>query len=162
MSILAKFGRRVGWSRPALMALALAIAGDVSAGATVYKWTDASGRVVYSDQPPPANVKSATLEAPPPSANPNAAKEFAQKNAELRQRQAQRDQSEQKAEQARADAELRRTQCTHVRGQLTQLAATQEVLYRVNEKGERIVLDEAARRAERERMEAWARDNCEQ
>ena len=161
MSKLAEFGKRAArWRGPALMVLALGVAAGAHAGATVYKWTDASGRVVYSDQPPPANVKSATLEAPPPPANPNAAKEFAQKNAELRQRQAQREQSDQKAEQARGDAELRRTQCTHVRGQITQLAATQEVLYRVNEKGERIVLDEAARRAERERLEAWARDNC--
>ena len=29
-----------------------------SAVATTYKWTDAGGRVVYSDQPPAGNIKS--------------------------------------------------------------------------------------------------------
>ena len=40
-------------------ALALAIARGLAApaSAALYKWTDANGRVVYSDQPPPGNVK---------------------------------------------------------------------------------------------------------
>jgi hypothetical protein len=67
------------------VAAVLWIAGPATAA--VYKWTDANGRVIYSDQPPPANVKVETLNAPPPPANPNAMKELAQKDAELRQRQ---------------------------------------------------------------------------
>lgn len=141
----------------ALAATALCAAG--SAHAALYKWTDANGRVVYSDQPPPPNVKSETLAAPPPG-NPNALKELLQKDAESRQRQAQRLEAEKKAEQAGADAQTRRTQCTQVQGQIGQLSASQELVYRYNEKGERVMLDDAARRAEREKLEAWVRDNC--
>ena len=36
--------------------------------AALYKWTDASGRVIYSDQPPPGDAKVETLKAPPPAA----------------------------------------------------------------------------------------------
>ena len=130
------------------------------ATAAVYKWTDANGRVIYSDQPPPANVKVETLSAPPPPANPNAMKELAQKDAELRQRQAQRVEGEKKAEQARVDAELRRAQCAQARSNIGLLAASQELIYRANEKGERVLMDDMARRREREQLEAWLRDNC--
>ncbi|MCC6869698.1 MAG: DUF4124 domain-containing protein, partial [Burkholderiales bacterium] len=41
-----------------LAAGALALAG--TSAAALYKWTDASGRVVYSDQPPTGNVKVET------------------------------------------------------------------------------------------------------
>jgi hypothetical protein len=91
-------------------------------------------RVVHSDQPPPTNIKAETLNTPMPPANPNAMKELAQKDAELRQRQTQRAESDKKADQARADAELRRTQCVQVQGHIGQLSATQEIVYRVNER----------------------------
>ena len=39
-------------------------------GAALYKWTDANGRVVYSDQPPAGDVKVDTVAGPPPPANP--------------------------------------------------------------------------------------------
>ena len=66
----------------------LAATGATDAAAALYKWTDAQGRVVYSDQPPQANVKTEQLRAAPPPANPNAAKELAQREADFRKRQA--------------------------------------------------------------------------
>jgi hypothetical protein len=59
--------------RFALAAALLAAAYAAGAGAALYKWTDAQGRIVYSDQPPAANVKTEQLRPPPPAANPNAA-----------------------------------------------------------------------------------------
>jgi len=124
----------------------------------LYKWTDANGRVVYSDQPPPPNVKSETLAAPPPG-NPNALKELLQKmRVAAAAGPARRSREEGGA--GGADAQTRRAQCTQVQGQIGQLSASQELVYRYNEKGERVVLDDAARRAEREKLEAWVRDNC--
>ncbi len=143
-----------------LVAVAVAVLAAAPVAAAVYKWTDASGRVVYSDQPPPGNAKVETLNAPPPPSNPNAAKELAEKNAELRQRQSQRAESEKKADQARTDAQTRRTQCVQVQGHIGQLSATQEIVYRVNEKGERIAMDDATRRKEIEQLELWLRENC--
>jgi len=47
-----------------------------------------------------------------------------------------------------------------VKGQMQQLAEQNVVLYRVNEKGERVVMDDAVRRAEREKLGKWMRENC--
>lgn len=143
---------------PAVLGAAAFVAATY-ADAALYKWTDANGRVVYSDQPPPPNVKATTVTAPPPG-DPNALKELLQKDAEARQRKAQRTEAATKAAQTEADAQTRREQCTQVRGQIGQLGASQELVYRYNAKGERVVLDDAARRAERDKLQAWVRDNC--
>ena len=73
--------------------------------AALYKWTDANGRVVYSDQPPPGNVKVDTLAGPPPPANPNAVKELASKEADAKKQQAG---CRGKRQEGRADARRRR------------------------------------------------------
>src|SRR5512132_1850846 len=98
--------------------LLLAAAG--AASAALYKWTDANGRVVYSDQPPPvsANVKAELLSAPPPSANPHAVKEMANKDAELKKRQLDRAEEAKKADKSRADADRKAESCTRLRGQI--------------------------------------------
>ena len=51
-----------GHHRPAAYAIAATalLLAAVPAAAALYKWIDANGRVIYSDQPPPANVKAET------------------------------------------------------------------------------------------------------
>jgi hypothetical protein len=132
----------------------------VAAAATLYKWTDASGRVVYSDQPPPANVKSEVLKGPPPPANPNAAKDLANKELEYKQRQLEKTEASAKADKDAAAAKQIADNCIQVRGEMQQLAQGDLTFYRINEKGERVVMDDAARRAERERLGKWMRENC--
>ena len=44
--------------------------------------------------------------------------------------------------------------------EMQQLGEGNMVLYRINEKGERVAMDDAARRAERERLGKWLRENC--
>src|SRR6266545_5868504 len=135
-----------------------AIAG--AAPAALYKWTDANGRVVYSDQPPPvrANVKAELLSPPPPSANPHAVKEMANKDAELKKRQLDRAEEAKKADKSRADADRKAESCTRLRGQI-RLLGGDDVVYRANEKGERVYMDDAAKRKERERLEGIVREN---
>lgn len=128
--------------------------------ASLYKWTDASGHVVYSDQPPPGNVKSEILKGPPPPANPNAVKDMATKELEYRQRQLDKAEAGAKADKDRTVAKERADNCTQVKGQMQQLAEENVVLYRMNEKGERVVMDNAARHAEREKLGKWMRENC--
>ena len=82
-----------------------------SGAAALYKWTDASGHVVYSDQPPPGNVKSEILKGPPPPANPNAAKEMATKELEYRQRQLDKAEAGAKADKDRVTAKERADNC---------------------------------------------------
>lgn len=137
----------------------LLLCAALPAAAAVYKWTDATGRVVYSDLPPPPDVKVETVRTPPPG-NPNALKEMIQKDAESRQRQAQRSEGEAKAAQAQSDALQRNADCARIKGQVATLGASQEVVYRLSEKGERVVMDDAARRMEQARLEAWLRENC--
>src|SRR5437016_6180861 len=146
----------------ACIAVALLIAGLSALGgaASHYKWTDASGHVVYSDQPPPGNVKSEILKSPPPAANPNAVKELATKELEYRQRQLDKAEASAKAEKDTATAKARTDNCTQVKGEMQQLAQGDLSFYRINEKGERVLMDDASRRAERERLGKWMRENC--
>ena len=140
-----------------LFVVALTCAG--TAAAALYKWTDAQGRVVYSDQPPPTNVKSEQLHAAPPPANPNAAKELAQKEADFRKRQADEAQALAKADKIQATEAQRNAGCAQARSNLQQLADTQVAIYRYNAKGVREAMDDASRQRERDRLNAWMRDN---
>jgi Skp family chaperone for outer membrane proteins len=130
-----------------------------AATATLYKWTDAQGRVVYSDQPPQANVKTEQLRGAPPPANPNAAKELAQREADFRKRQADAAAASAKAGKAQASDAQRAEGCAQAKGELKQLAESQLAIYRYNEKGEREVMDEDARARERAKLNTWVRDN---
>ena len=131
------------------------------AGAALYKWTDANGRVIYSDQPPNGPYKVESLSAPPPPANPNAAKELATKEAELKQTRILRADEEAKAAKTRAENDKKREQCAKIRGQLAMMQNDQNVLlFRSNEKGEPVYMDDVARRREREQLEGWMRENC--
>jgi hypothetical protein len=148
-------------ARVALTAVALAsvaLAGPASAA--LYKWTDANGRVVYSDQPPPAGsgATAEVLRAPPPPANPNAVKEMAAKDADFRKRQTDRADDAKKAEKSKADADRRTDNCAQLRGQ-AKLMTADELVYRMNEKGERVYMDDAAKAKERERIEGLMREH---
>ena len=136
--------------------LTLSCAGSVSAA--LYKWTDPQGRVVYSDQPPTANVKTEQLRPPPPPANPNAAKEFAQREADYRKRQAESAEAAGKAEKERTETAKRADVCAQAKGQLKALSESQLAIFRYNEKGEREVMDEDARVRERARLNALVRE----
>jgi hypothetical protein len=144
---------------PALAAVLL-LAASVGADAALYKWTDANGRVVYSDQPPPGNAKVETLSGPPPPANPNAVKEMVNKEAELKKQQLDRTEAAQKVDKEAVEARRVREACVKARDQVRQLAATQDVLVRINEKGERVVIDPETRQRERENVEKWIGQNC--
>src|SRR6478735_6367775 len=114
---------------PRLVAAALAacaVAAALPAAAALYKWTDANGRVVYSDQPPSAaSVKAETLAAPAPAANPNAAKELAQKDADLRKRATERTEAAAKADKERTAKEQRAEECTRIANNVKQLSSSQ-------------------------------------
>ena len=64
---------------------------------------DASGRVVYSDQPPTGNVKVEQIQGPSARSNPNAGKELATKEAEFKKRQLDAVEKEKKSDSERAD-----------------------------------------------------------
>ena len=129
--------------------------------ATTYNWTDANGRVVYSDQPPTGSFKVEEINAPPPPANPDAVKELANKEAELQKRRLLRAEEEGKITKTRVEANQMREQCERARGQIITLAQSDQiVIYTTNARGERMAMDDAARLRERQQLEVWIRENC--
>jgi hypothetical protein len=149
-------------ARLSLTAFAVALLAGTygaAASAALYKWTDANGRVVYSDQPPLGAVKTEQLRGAPPPANPNAAKELAQREADFKKRQAEAAKADDKAGKDRASTAQRAEACAQARGQLKQLAESQLAIYRYNEKGEREVMDDDARAREAAKINTWIREN---
>ena len=143
----------------ALAAFALcALAGG--AHAALYKWTDANGRIVYSDQPPTGNIKYESVGGAAPPSNPNAVKEMAGKEADFKKRQADAAAAQTKADAERVQQAKRLEMCERARSNIRQLAAEQVAMVRHNEKGEMVVVDDATRRRERIEIEAWMKTNC--
>jgi Domain of unknown function (DUF4124) len=50
-----------------LVAISLALCVALPVSAQMYKWVDSNGKVHYSDKPPPSNIKTEKLRAPPPA-----------------------------------------------------------------------------------------------
>ena len=130
------------------------------ASAVLYKWTDATGRVVYSDLPPTGDVKVEIVNGPAPAANPNAVKEMAAKDVEMKKRQAEAAEKEKKSETDRVQVAKRNEQCQRAQMQIKQLGAEQVAFVRYNEKGEVVYVDDATRRKERTELELWTKANC--
>ncbi len=145
-------------ARWAVLALALLVATDF-AHAAVYKWVDASGRTVYSDQPPPGDIKSSVVSPQVAPADPAAIRDMGNKELELKNRVAQRNDEEKAADKARVNEVKARDNCVQLRNSLL-VNKSSNRLYQVNDKGERVYLDDAMRLAARERLESQIRDQC--
>jgi len=142
--------RRASARRARALGVALALCAGLASGgaaAATYKWTDANGHVVYSDQPPPGNVKSEMIGPAAPPSNPNAVKDMAQKDLELQKRQKDRTDADVKAEKARQGSAQRRDLCLVVRGHLKDMREGKPV-FRYDASGARVILDEKERAAE--------------
>lgn len=141
---------------------------SANASAALIKWVDAEGKVHYSDQPPPPNVKSETLRVPsapaPVSASgtdaasgPAGPKTIAEREAELKKAQQAKKEAADKAakEQARIDAE--KAQCEAAQQNLRALQEGMR-LVEIDAKGERSYLDDSQRqqRIEKARQDVSA------
>jgi hypothetical protein len=144
-------------ARAALAAVVLALA--LPALAATYKWVDANGRVVYSDQPPAGGMKYEVVGAAPPPDNPNATREMANKDAELRKLQKDRVEDAQKAEKSRADAQKRADVCAQARAAARTYQSDQPLMT-TNEKGERTSLEGAERARRLAEQQRLVREYC--
>jgi hypothetical protein len=128
--------------------------------AQTYKWKDASGRIQYSDSPPPPGAKEVQRLSTGAGAAPAPAtkqKPLADQDADFRKRLAERQEAEAKQAKAQEEEQVRSRNCEQARGQAASLE-TGGRMVRLNEKGERITLDDA----ERDRALADARKQIEQ
>ena len=138
-----------------------------------WQWLDSSGRLVFSDTPPPPEVSekqiqkrpSAKATSLPPAADKAAAVSAQPKPAgrddALEARKKQIDEAEQARAKAEADrvAQVRADNCDRAR----RAKATRDSGIRiasVNAKGEREILDDKARMAEARRLEDIIRSDC--
>lgn len=129
-----------------------------------WKWRDKGGQTQYSDLPPPpgtpesdilqrpaaASARKAAAPAAPASAAsgvPLLAPKAVEPELEAKRKKAEQDAADKaKAEQARIAA-TRAENCNRARAQMRSLESGMR-MGQVNEKGERIVMDDAARAAE--------------
>lgn len=141
--------RRVYGLNPGLLAaFILVLPGTVFAG--IYKWTDAHGNVHYGEHPPPdAQTRELPPAPPPPEADVVRSQERLDRLLERQQRSEQLRQEDrvreaQEEEQAARLAAERRQRCIDARNQMHRLRM-QRAIYTIDEQGERVYLDDAAR-----------------
>jgi len=157
---------------------AFALLGVASAQAQVYKCVDAGGKIVYSQDPCPANMKPGTMSRnapPPPAAAPaaasadkaakgQAAKSAAPKTAAEQEqafRKRQQDQAKAAKESGEKSAEAQRKQenCRNARERLAQNEIGGRIA-RINAQGERYYLDDAQIAQEASRARADVAQAC--
>jgi len=136
---------------------AFALLGVASAQAQVYKCVDAGGKVVYSQDPCPANMKPGRISGNVPSApaaapagkaeKGEAAKSAAPKTAAeqeqaFRKRQQERAKATKESDQKSAETQRKEENCRNARERLAQYE-TGGRIGRINAQGERYYLDDA-------------------
>jgi Domain of unknown function (DUF4124) len=126
----------------ATLGLAMAIASTAS-HAILYKWIDENGRVVYGDQPPP-NAKPEKLNTSIGPADPNAVRDMATKDAEIKKRQQQRADDASKTAKDESEGKKKLDQCVQAQGRIKTLR-NDTAVYRYNEKGEKVYYEAADR-----------------
>lgn len=166
-----------------LMAGIAALVGAAHA-ADIYKFRDASGRIIYSDSPPPKGRGAEKLPAvptlpPSPATRPAdggggdaagrstaqdaaksaAPKTLAERELESRKRREAEQEQAKKAEQEAQQAAMRKQNCDAAQRQIAAIESGQR-LARFNEKGEREFLDDAARARELDSARKAAADWC--
>jgi hypothetical protein len=133
---------------------------------TVYKWTDKEGNVHYTDCPPPPGCKAEVIEsqAAPSAADVEQARQRLEKLL-TEQEQAtavrQGELLERQRQQAAAieQAAARKRMCIMAQQNLHSLLMERPVYY-IDEKGERVFLDDASHKAEIERMRELIKEHC--
>jgi hypothetical protein len=139
--------------------LTLVVAGSALAG-EIYKWTDADGNVHYGDRPVDTQSERLDIKSKPTdNANVQATTQ-ARVDAQAQQREeANNLPAGPTPEELRAEAEQRAEQCTASKAQLQKFLTSRRI-YREDENGERVYMDEAEMQATRERAENQVEEYC--
>lgn len=174
--------------RLAALAVALATALVATAAVAQWAWKEDNGRVVYSDRPPPANIRAGQIlrqpavPVPPPARGgtpaagaeadkaasapaaaqaiaPAAPKSYAEREMEFRKRQQERADAERKAQEDQQKSAARAAECDRSRGYLKSLEDGVRVM-RTDAAGNREFLDDAQRATEVERMRKLVQQHC--
>lgn len=128
--------------------------------AQVYTWRDASGKVHYSDTPPPgADAKQMRGGVPVGGDNSAQRRALSEQEKDFRKRRAEAEEKKSKTDKEMAEAEVRKKDCERAKAQLQALESGQRMT-RFNEKGETVFIDDAERGQETERTRKLVEQLC--
>ena len=174
----------------AAIVIAIVSAGFLSTPSEAqWAWKDGNGRVVYSDRPPPSDIKEAqvmrqpgtqVLANPAPASGPlddaakpadaknsdaknappsNAPKTVAEREMDFRKRQQERADSDKKSAEEQTKNATKTAECDRARGYMKSLEDGVRIT-RTDASGNREFLDDAARAAEAERTRKIIQSTC--
>lgn len=132
---------------------------STSANAEIYKWVDSSGKVIYSETPPPAGVK--TLDSPsilPPPVNPVPPPQAAAVPVAPAEPSSQQDTPELDAVNAQLEEQVEKL-CEALRNNLKVLNLSVRA-YRINKNGARVYIDDKDREKEKAEIQKKIDENC--
>ena len=136
-------------------------AGPAMADSSNWRWLDSQGRQVFSDLPPPVTVPERRILQRPgpdlPKTLPSQADKGDSQAASANKEQAPSQASEPLYQR---NAAALRENCRRARSTLATLAAGLR-LYRLDDKGEQVLMDDAMREQETRQARQAERDNCE-
>lgn len=136
--------------------LILIMLSSANAFAGLNKWVDADGKVHYSDQPPPANVKAQTLrltsDAPATESTVDAPKTIAEREVELKKAQQAKKDAAEKAAQEQARMDVEKSNCAIAQNSLRTLQNGMR-LVEVDANGERSYIDDEQRQQRIEKVQ---------
>ena len=117
---------------------------SISAYGALNKWVDADGKVHYSDEPPPANVKAQTLATPSAISGVAAQKSVAEREADRKKSLKAKEEAEQKAAQQQENELAKQKNCEAAKANMRAYENSAPIAT-YNEKGERVIMDDSAR-----------------
>jgi flagellar motor protein MotB len=165
---------------PRIALLVVAFLAASSAQAQVHKCVDAAGKIIYTQDPCPANTKSGTMSrnvlsapAASPAASPadssadkpaaaaksTAPKTAAEQEQAFRQRQQEQAKASKQAQQKSAEAQAKELNCRNARERLAQYDIGGR-LSRITAQGERYYMDDAQIEQEKNRARADIAQAC--
>ena len=132
--------------RAALFALACLAA--LAAQAQVYKWVDEKGRTHYSETPPPDSKAAKKVDTGPAvSPAPAPREDWKQKEMDARKRNLERQQADEASRRKDAHEEqVQKGRCRSAQREL-QVLQMEAPLFHINEKGEKVYMEDRERPA---------------
>jgi hypothetical protein len=117
---------------------------NVSAYGALNKWVGADGRVHYSDESPPSNVKAQTLATPSAVSGVPVQKTVVEREAERKKALKAKEEAAQKAAQKEKDELAKQKNCEGAKANLRTFGSNARITT-YNDKGESINMDDATR-----------------
>jgi hypothetical protein len=141
--------------------LLLFLAAVIPDAAALYKWVDEKGVTHYAEEPPPDHKATKVEIKPSPSTSRGADSpdDFKQREYEFRKNRLDKEQAEATVKlKAEREAAGRRNRCLRAQRALDILQS--RPVYRTNERGERVYIEDKERAKETEEWREVARESC--